>query len=454
VPIDHPVTALRLTFYLGGLACFGVPPVCEHLHLPRDSLVTSASLIAGLIFFFLACRATTPHLLRWLLPYSRGLAVCGLVGALWLSVYSLDDIAHFHRDLGRPNRSWTDAIAMTDCATHLVLRGRNPYSAFSLVDCFSRLHLDGRFSTPLQAGAFARVRAHLSLRDELRAFKTARRHHVRHPAAFESYLSYPAGAFLLAAPVVAVGWPEFSASYMVWIVGAYLLLAWRAPARMRPWLVPLALGNVAFWDYVMRGFTEGSMVFLLLAAWITRRRPVVSAVLMGAAVATHQEAWLVAPFYLVLVGHTDGWRAAVWRLAVIGAIFALVNGPFALQSPGDWLSGVLGPLKDPMFPAGAGIIALGRHGLPTLWLHPVYTVLELAALVACVLYYARTCGRQPDTGLVLALVPLVFAWRSFFVYFFAPLPILCLWPLLADLRRAEAREGGARSGLPPTPRSV
>jgi hypothetical protein len=105
-----------------------------------------------------------------------------------------------------------------------------------------------------------------------------------------------------------------------------------------------------------------------------------------------------------------------------------------------------------MFPAGAGIIALGRHGLPALWPHPVYTFLELAALVACVLYYARTCRRQPDTGLVLGLVPLVFAWRSFFVYFFAPLPILCLWPLLTDLRRAEAQEGGARSGPPPTPR--
>ena len=52
MPIDHPLTALRLAFYLGGLACFGVPPVCEHLHLPRDSLVTSASLIAGLIFLF------------------------------------------------------------------------------------------------------------------------------------------------------------------------------------------------------------------------------------------------------------------------------------------------------------------------------------------------------------------------------------------------------------------
>ena len=80
--IDHPLTALRLAFYLGGLACFGVLPVCEHLHLPRDSLVTSASLIAGLLFFFLACRATMPHLLGWLLPYGRGLAVGGLVGAL------------------------------------------------------------------------------------------------------------------------------------------------------------------------------------------------------------------------------------------------------------------------------------------------------------------------------------------------------------------------------------
>ena len=78
----------------------------------------------------------------------------------------------------------------------------------------------------------------------------------------------------------------------------------------------------------------------------------------------------------------------------------------------------------------------------TLWPHPVYAFLQLAALVACVLYYAHTCGRQPDTGLVLALVPLVFAWRSLFVYFFAPLPIVCLWPLLASLRRAKARQRG------------
>ena len=47
MPSDHPVTALRLASYLGSLACFDVLPVCEHLHLPQDSLVTSASLITG-----------------------------------------------------------------------------------------------------------------------------------------------------------------------------------------------------------------------------------------------------------------------------------------------------------------------------------------------------------------------------------------------------------------------
>jgi hypothetical protein len=52
MPSDHPVTALRLASYLGSLACFDVLPVCEHLHLPQDSLVTSASLIADLIFRF------------------------------------------------------------------------------------------------------------------------------------------------------------------------------------------------------------------------------------------------------------------------------------------------------------------------------------------------------------------------------------------------------------------
>jgi hypothetical protein len=107
-----------------------------------------------------------------------------------------------------------------------------------------------------------------------------------------------------------------------------------------------------------------------------------------------------------------------------------------------------------MYPLGEGVIALATSGVLPLWPHPVYTGLELAALAACLLLYLRTGRRQPGTGLVLALVPLVLAWRSLFTYFYVALPLVCLWALLADLapdRRARLVDADqAYAALGPT----
>jgi hypothetical protein len=438
VPIEEPVAALRLVYYLGGLACFSTMWILHDLNIwlnrHANGLAVFTCLIAGLSCFFLACRTTVPRWLCWLLPYSRMLVVVGLVGALWACSYSLDKIAHFPTALARPRHYWNDAIAMTDCSTRLVLHGQNPYTDFSLADCFARLHLTGKFSTPLRAGVFAHVRIYPTDQAQIRVLEMARRHHVQHPVEFESYLSYPAGAFLVPAPFYALGWHEMSTFYIAWIVLAYLLLAWLAPWRLRPWLAPLALANLAYWDYAIHGFSEGLVVFLILAGWVTWRRAWLSAVLMGVAIATRQDAWLFAVFYAILIGRTSGWRDAARRLAVMVALFGLANGPFILWSPTAWIAGVFGPLRDPMFPRGEGFIALGTTGWLPLWPRSVYTAVEIAVLGACLLLYGGICRRHPDTGLVLALVPLVFAWRALFVYFFLPLPILCLAPLLMGLR--------------------
>ena len=250
---------------------------------------------------------------------------------------SLDHIAHFPTELGRPRHYWNDAIAMTDCSTRLVLQGQNPYTDFSLADCFARLHMTGKFSTPLRAGVFAHVRIYPTDRAQIRVLEMAGRQHVQHPAEFESYLSYPAGAFLLPAPFYALGWHEMSTFYIAWIVLAYLLLAWWAPWRLRPWLAPLALANLAYWDYAIHGFSEGLVVFPILAGWVTRRRAWLSAVLMGVAIATRQDAWLFALFYAILIGRTCGWRDAARRLAMMVALFGLANGPFVLWSPTAWI---------------------------------------------------------------------------------------------------------------------
>jgi hypothetical protein len=87
-----------------------------------------------------------------------------------------------------------------------------------------------------------------------------------------------------------------------------------------------------------------------------------------------------------------------------------------------------------------------------LWPRFVYAGLELAALVACLLLYVRICRRQPGTGPVLALIPVVFAWRSLFTYFYVALPMLSLWVFLAlavgSTQNAVGRKSASHCLLP------
>jgi len=423
-------SAAPIAAYLGGLLCFAVAPLCERLGIPFSGAPALLCLIGGLICFFLSCR-TAGSRAGWRAPIRWVLAI-ELAGLLVVALFSLEAIGRYPRDLGRPNRFWTDAIAMMDCAAQLTVQGHNPYRDLYQVDCFTHLHLDGRFGTPLLAGRFAGEPDHIPRYLVIQTFEVARRHHVQHPAEFESYPNYPAGAFLLPAPFLAPGWVTLDAFYLGCAVAAYLLLALSAPRRRWPWLVLLALGNLNLWAYAVRGFDEAPVVLLMLVAWMLGRRPIFSAVALGLAVATRQDAWTFALFYLVWAGRNEGRRAVIGRAATVGPVFALVNAPFAISSPADWFNGVFGPLKDPLLPAGIGLVGLRQSsGLP-LWPHTTYTVLMLLALAAALWYYGRICRQHPHVALVLAVVPLLFAWRSLFVYFFSSLPILCLWPLLRD----------------------
>ncbi|GAC1427661.1 MAG: hypothetical protein NVSMB65_00510 [Chloroflexota bacterium] len=450
LPDDDPTQLGRVALYSAGLACFGGvqmlgPYLRAGLNRHYGIMAMFVFLIAGLAFYYLACRRTVPRLVRDFPGHGRALAVIGLLGALWLSVYGVGEIVQFPRDLSHRHHYQNDAVTNTYCATQMLLHGQNPYTGFSMVDCLVRNGLNGRFTTPLQAGAFAHIRVYPSATELQRAFERAARDRVRRPKEFETSVSYPAGAFILPLPFVALGWHEMSTFYLAWILLSYVLLLAGMPARWRGWLLALALGNIALWGDAVSGSSDALDIFLILAAWMSWRRPWLSPLLMGAAIATRQQGWFFAVFYAILVGRAYGMRALIGRLATMGAVFAAVNLPFFFAAPGAWINGSFGPLKDRMFPLGAGLVALAVHAWLPLWPHDIYTVLELLAMVACAVVYARTCRLHPGTGLVLALVPLVFAWRSLFTYF-APLSILCLWPVFADRACAsEPREAEARA---------
>jgi hypothetical protein len=75
-------------------------------------------------------------------------------------------------------------------------------------------------------------------------------------------------------------------------------------------------------------------------------------------------------------------------------------------------------MTDLMFPNGMGLITLVASGVVKLRSSLPFTALEAVAFIAAIIWYFKYCRRYPQTGPVLAVVPLFFAWRSIFPYFF------------------------------------
>src|SRR5207253_4740053 len=83
-----------------------------------------------------------------------------------------------------------------------------------------------------------------------------------------------------------------------------------------------------------------------------------------------------------------------------------------------WILGILTPLVEPMFPRGSGLIFLFTNGDLPLLPSIAYAVAEVVAAIGCLVVAWRSRRTSPELGAVLAIVPLYFAWRSLFSYFF------------------------------------
>jgi hypothetical protein len=80
-----------------------------------------------------------------------------------------------------------------------------------------------------------------------------------------------------------------------------------------------------------------------------------------------------------------------------------------------------------MFPMGVGLVGLSvTHLLPFFpgW---IYTFLEACAMLLSLFCYWRLCRYRPEVAMLLAVVPLFFAWRSLPSYFYcAAYPLFIL----------------------------
>jgi hypothetical protein len=373
---------------------------------------------------------TRLHRLTWLF-------VCAMavVSMAWLA-----SMPRQHSDDWTPYHN--DAIALDECAARLLLAGRDPYATLDIFECYSSLGIGADRTTPLRQGRFAEVTIYPT--DDQLDQTWALRQREGGNVEFVTRPSYPALSFLLLVPFVAFG-VDTNYLYLACLLAAMAIIVWRSSAALRPFVLTGLLGASCLAAFTVGGSADLLYALPLVVAWIWRDR-LRGAVAFGLAVAIKQIAWFVAPFYLIAVIGTSGWRAAVRHTAIASAIFALTNLPFIAWHPGDWVAGVLTPLVEPMFPRGAGIVFVSTNGGLPLPSSNIYLALEGLAMLACLLIAWRARRTSPEIGIALALIPLFFAWRSLFSYFFL-IPLFAFAGLarmpFGELTVQRAREAGA-----------
>jgi Glycosyltransferase family 87 len=320
-----------------------------------------------------------------------------------------------NQSLQHPPQYWNDGTSLDANAAYLLLEGRNPYTDSSLTQLAQRFSIHSDWTTPLRTDRFANRLDYPTKAEIQDAFTSALQ--TGNTREFEDKVSYPALSFLPFLPFALLNLDNVFPFYLVCYL-LILLLAWRiVRPEMRIWALILGLANIPMWSSAVGGNIDILCFLFLLLAWLFSERRWTSALCMGLACATKQTAWFFVPFYLVMIWRNVTPLEALKRLAIAATSALLINAPFILWNPHAWLTGMLTPMVDPMFPDGVGIITFSlMHWLPY-FPGTLYTALEVLAIFAALFLYWRICRRYPEAAMLLSVLPLFFAWRSLPSYF-------------------------------------
>jgi hypothetical protein len=414
-------------------------PLRAALGTPLTGVVVVVALGGSLALLLAALR---PNLPAWRWPRDRRVQAAVLALVLLATPIGIGQSAKLLAAGFQPPLYPNDGTTLDHYAAQQLLEGHNPYVSVSLIAAVRLYHQDPEHTTPLGAGRFAALYpGHYPTKEQLRAvFATEPSQPPSASPEFESRVSYPALAFLPLVPLVWAGVPSVVPFFALCFFALAALLVLSAPPLLRPWVGLLVLADTPLLNAAVAGDLDVFYMLLLFVAWRWWRRPLLSTVFLGLALAAKQLAWFFLPFYAILVWRERGPREAALRLGGAGGIFLAINAPFIVNNPAAWLAGVLAPQTDRMFPLGNGLIQLSLAGVLPLFPQTIYTALELLAIAACVYWYWRHGRAYPEIGFVLAVLPLFFAWRSLTTYFyFVALPAAAL--LIARLASSASGQG-------------
>ncbi|UCG54470.1 MAG: hypothetical protein JSV32_07785 [Dehalococcoidia bacterium] len=386
------------------------------------------------ILFSIAMPGTDKFLqnqIRWLKPSAIVISVVFLIVGLGLLIalvsFGLDSfqsekIDDKSMDLMNSFEgvlSYNDGTALCHQAIESLIDGHNPYATPNIV--IATIMYDNSYDqvTPLREGEFADVFPYPSDEQLEGLWQRASQNPGRIPPELESKLNYPAGCFMLPSLFFLMGIDDLRIVLLIFVLPALAFVASKTPKNKRLLFVGAVLISLEIWFGIAAGET-GSLIFpFLLLAWILIKRQLwLSAIFMGIAIATKQVAWFFMPFYLILIFRTINLKSMLTAIFIVAGIFFTFNLPFIIVDPSLWLTSVMAPVIDALFPLGVGIITLVAGGILNIQSPLLFTIVELIIGITAIVWYYHNCLRLPYTGPLLAVLPLFFAWRSLWPYFF------------------------------------
>lgn len=456
IPFLRSATPRILVFYIAIL----IKIVGSALSAIGFVLNSTAMLLSGTIFwiaFFVALLVIADpgtdirmkSLLTWLkLSASPIIVILIILGIALIVVVTFIGLESFFSQDLWPGLSellvsldrvygYNDATALSHQGTDNVLAGKNPYAESNIVTATMKFHGSIDKLTPLREGEFANVFPYPTMEELDKVWEAAKKTPEQIPPEIESRFNYPAGSFLIPAPFIWMGIHDFRIVYAILLAPVLVYVFIKIPRKLIPHLAIALVASLELWNSLVAGETGFLYFPFILMAWVLRERNFwLSVLFMGIAVIVKQIAWFLLPFYFILLFRTNGVKSVFYAGLIISAIFVAANAPFIAIDPYLWFRSVIAPVFDNMFPLGVGIITLVTGGIVDIREPMIFTIIEITVGVAAITWYFFKCRRYPDTALILSVLPLFFAWRSLWGYFFYIDIILIASILMNDYGRS------------------
>lgn len=290
----------------------------------------------------------------------------------------------------------TDELLYDFLSARVILHGGNPYLVTNLSEFLNTYHVPLSARTFLTDGQYA------------------------------SGFYYPALAAIAFIPSVFL---QFDPRIEILLFTAGIFIAlYLATGRNSPENRPLvmALFLLADMGAVLSAGTsivDPIWAFFLTLSFMTRKRSSMSAVLLGASLATKQLSWIFVPFYMVFIKQEKDLKETVKYFSIAFLSFTLLNMPYMIISPGKWFTAMISPEMLQFLGAGQGLGALSFAGFLPLS-RTYFMVIAVAAGLILLWLYWRYRGLMKYAIAAIPMIIMFLNYRMFLNY-------LIFWPLVS-----------------------